>query len=213
MKKAVLSAAGAMSAIALATTTASAETETYSFAGFSKLDVSAGVNVDVRVGEDYSVSAEGNQKAIDSLRFELDDDTLEIGRKRGSLFSGRHGKVTVYVELPRLEEVDVSSGSSLEAENIDAAEFEASVSSGARTELHGKCVDLDADGSSGASLDADDFKCEHAKADVSSGANLRIFAAKRIDADASSGGNITVYGNPKQTRIDKSSGGNISIRD
>lgn len=200
-------------ALALSLSPAMAETKTYDITGFDQLDISTGIYVEARVGKDFSIRAEGSQEAIDRLRIELDDDSLEIGRERGAFFGRKNSKVTVYIEMPSLEEVEVSSGSSLFADGIDASDFEVSVSSGARAELRGHCSDLEADGSSGAKLDADDLRCDSVEADVSSGANLNVYASRNVSADASSGGNITVYGNPTQTNIEKSSGGNVSIRD
>jgi hypothetical protein len=198
----------------LAVTAAHAETRNFDLTGFASVESSAGVDVEITVGGGYSIRAEGDAEALDHLRIELDGDTLEIGRENTGLFSfGRKGQATVYVTTPTLESISASSGSDLSAVGIDAAEFEASVSSGADAELSGTCGSLKADGSSGADLDAEDLKCTHAVADVSSGADLTIYASESLEADASSGGDITVYGGPTNTDIDKSSGGGVTIRD
>ncbi|MFC2951973.1 head GIN domain-containing protein [Marinicaulis aureus] len=203
--------AAALSALAFA----HAETQTYDFSGFSVIDASAGVDVEVRVGGAYSVRAEGEPEALERLRIERDGDVLEIGRVRDrSFFSpGRKWKVVVYVNMPELNGVDASSGSDVTATGIDAGEFSASVSSGADASLRGTCATIKADGSSGADLNAEGLQCENAVADVSSGADLTLYASESLVADASSGGDITVYGAPKNTNIDKSSGGDVHIRD
>lgn len=206
-------AAGAASLSALAF--AHAETQSYDFSGFTYLDTSAGVDVEVTVGGAYSIRAEGEPEALERLRIERDGDTLEIGRVRDrSFFSpGRKWRVTVYVSMPELNGVDASSGSDVTATGIDAGEFRASVSSGADADLRGRCSTIKADGSSGADLEAEGLECENAIADVSSGADLTLYASQSLEADASSGGDITVYGGPKNTNIDKSSGGDVHIRD
>ncbi len=193
---------------------AHAETQDYDFSGFSMIDASAGVDVEVSVGGGYSVRAEGEPEALERLKIERRNDTLEIGRVHDrSFFSpGRKWRVTVYVSMPSLSGVDVSSGADLTASGIDADSFSASVSSGAGAVLSGTCDKLSADGSSGADLKAADLKCVSAVADVSSGADLVIYASESVVADASSGGDITVFGGPKSTNIDKSSGGGVSIQ-
>ena len=215
MKQAFFSAACVSAASLLAVTAAHAETQTFDFGGFKKVHASAGVDVEVTVGGDYAVRAEGSAEALERLRVELDGDELEIGREsnRGMFSMGNKWKVTVYVTTPALDGVSVSSGADLSATGIDAAEFDVSVSSGADAELSGSCGALNAKGSSGADLDAEDLQCTDAVADVSSGADLTIYASQSLKADASSGGDITVYGGPKNTDIDKSSGGGVTIRD
>ncbi|GJL91568.1 head GIN domain-containing protein [Hyphococcus sp.] len=203
------------SAVSLtALTLAHAETQTFDFTGFSEIDASAGTDVKVTVGGDYSIRAEGDAEALERLRVELRGETLKIGRQNDRSFftMGRKWRVMVYVTTPSLSGVDVSSGADLTASGIDAKEFTASVSSGADATLSGTCNNLRADGSSGADLKAADLKCSSAIADVSSGADLDIYASDSVTADASSGGDITVYGGPKNTNIDKSSGGGVSIR-
>ncbi|WP_428407958.1 head GIN domain-containing protein [Hyphococcus sp.] len=209
---AIIAAAGAASVSALSL--AYADTQSYDFSGFTMIDASAGVDVEVTVGGAYSVRAEGEAEALERLRIERDGDALEIGRTHDrSFFSpGRKWQVTVYVTMPELNGVDVSSGADVKASGIDAGDFNASVSSGSDAVLSGRCRTITADGSSGADLDARELKCENAVADVSSGADLIVYATESLEADASSGGDITVYGSPKNTNIDKSSGGGVSIR-
>lgn len=214
MTKAIALFAAAGAASLSAVTLAHAETQSYDFSGFTVIDASAGVDVEVAVGGDYSVRAEGEPEALERLRIEREGNALEIGRTRDrSFFSpGRKWNVTVYVSMPELDGVDASSGADVVASGIDAGDFDASVSSGADATLSGRCATIRADGSSGADLNAGELKCENAIADVSSGADLTLFASQSLEADASSGGDITVYGSPKNTNIDKSSGGGVSIR-
>lgn len=215
MTKLIKLSIAAATASVLAISVANAETQNFDIQDFKILDASAGVNVEATVGGDYSIRAEGTSEALEKLRIERRNDALEIGRKRtkGFNWNVKPHTVTVYVTMPSLDGVEVSSGAELTATGIDAAKFSADVSSGAEATLSGNCDDLSADGSSGAELEAEGLKCANAAADVSSGADLTIYASESVTADASSGGQITVYGGPKNTNIDKSSGGSVSIRD
>lgn len=204
-------AAGAAS---LAVTAAHAETRDYDFSGFTMVDAAEGVNVEVSVGEDFAVRAEGDADKLERLRIEQRGDTLRIHRTRSGWFQvNRRSDFTVYVDMPSLDGVDVSSGADLTAHSIDAGRFKTSVSSGADVTLSGTCDTIEAEGSSGADLDAGELECAHAVADVSSGADLTLYASESVDADASSGGDITVYGGARSTNVDESSGGDVNIRD
>ncbi len=206
-----LALTGAATMLALGA--AHAESNSYDLSGFTVVEASAGVDVEITVGGDYAVRAEGDADALEHLRIELDGETLEIGREnRRGFFSGmRRGKVTVYVSTPSLNGVSVSSGADLEASGIDAGDFSASVSSGADAELSGTCGKLKADGSSGADLDAENLQCTDVAASVSSGADLIVYASQSINASASSGGDVVVFGDPQNTNVSKSSGGGVSI--
>ncbi|WDI30357.1 DUF2807 domain-containing protein [Hyphococcus flavus] len=204
--------AGAVSCLAFSA--AQAETRNFDFSGFSAVEASAGLSVEVTVGGDYSVRAEGDADDLEKLRLELDGDTLEVGRKRSSIFQrNSRSDITVFVSMPSMNEASASSGSELTATGIDAGDFSASVSSGAEATLSGTCDTIDASGSTGADLDADDLRCSHADADVSTGASLSLYASESIEADASTGGDIVVYGGPANTDIDKSTGGSVRVRD
>ncbi len=213
MKKLTFSACiGAASALAI--NAAHAETRNYDISGFSTVAASAGIDVEITVGGDYAIRAEGDPQALDRLRIELKNDTLEVGRTkgRGLISIGKKWRTNVFITMPTLEGVNVSSGADLDADGIDSAEFSASVSSGADAELSGSCGTLKANASSGADLEAEGLKCTNVVANASSGADLTAFASQSLTADASSGGDITVYGGPQNTDIDKSSGGDVTIR-
>lgn len=214
MKASVKYLVAASAASLLAISAAQAETKTFDFSGFTGIEASVGVDVEVSVGGDYAVRAEGNAKELERLRIERRGETLKIDRNRkGGWFQvNRRSDFTVFVTMPSLEEVEVSSGADVTATSIDADRFRVSVSSGADASLSGTCNTIEADGSSGADLDAEDLRCANAVADVSSGADLSIYASESVEADASSGGSIRVYGGPQSTDVSKSSGGSISIR-
>jgi hypothetical protein len=63
--------------------------------------------------------------------------------------------------------------------------------------------------SSGANLICPDLKANDCRMKTSSGANVSATVAGKLDARASSGGNVTYYGEPKETNVETSSGGNV----
>ncbi len=193
---------------------AQAETKTYDFSGFTSVDAAVGVEVEVSVGGDYSVRAEGDAEDLERLRIRHRGDTLDIDRtqKNGWFQVNRRGDFTVFVTMPSLEEVNVSSGAGVTATAINADRFKVSVSSGADASLSGECETLDAEGSSGADLDARDLRCVNATVSVSTGADMTVYASESVEAKASTGGDVTVYGDPGRKQINRSLGGDVSVR-
>lgn len=202
----------AAAATAIGAGTAFADTQTYDLSGFNAISVSAGITAEIDVGGDYSIRAEGSSDALERLDIRLRGDELKIGRKHRFGFNwGRNERVTVYVTLPALNGLGVSSGADAEATGVNANRFNLDASSGASVDVSGACKDINVDASSGASADASALECERGTADASSGASVRLFTSQSINADASSGGSIRVYGNPANTNIDRSSGGSVRI--
>lgn len=196
---------------ATAAGSALADEKTYDLAGFEGVSVSAGVKAIVTVGGDYSVRAESSSDGLEKLEIRVRHGELDIGRKSHFMSFGRHNQVTVYVSMPALMRLDVSSGSETEATGVAGGPFSVDASSGADASITGSCDALSLDVSSGASVDASELKCKTGSADASSGGSARIFVSDSITADASSGGSIRVYGKPTNSNTDTSSGGSVHI--
>jgi hypothetical protein len=207
MTKLILAGAAAL---AVATGAAAAEERTYNFKDFEAVSASAGTHVQIKTNPEFSIRAVGDAEAIERLKVELEGKTLEIGRKPGVRWE-RNSKVTVYVTLPDLKALAVSSGAHATAAGVADGPFALDGSSGGHGEVSGDCGALSAEVSSGAHLDADRLLCRTASADASSGGHLKISVSESLDADASSGGHIEVSGNPKNANVEKSSGGHVSV--
>jgi len=192
-----------------------AETKTYDVAAFTAVKASTGVRVNVTVGEEQSIVAEGPDEEMDRLDIRSEGGKLTIRRtkKKGWGWNwGDSGNFEVTISTPELNSIDISSGVSLDARGIDSARMVLDASSGASMDVSGKCGRLSADASSGSNIDADDLICQEVTADVSSGASIDVHATEKFTGDASSGGSITARGNPAETDSNESSGGSVRVR-
>lgn len=193
-----------------ATIPASAETRRYDFTGFKRIDSSAGVEVIVKQGP-FSIEASESGGDFDQLRIELEGDRLEISRRNLNSFWSRRS-YTVTVSAPGFEGFEASSGSSIEARNIEAGDLSLAASSGADLEITGRCGALRVEASSGADIDAASLKCREVSADASSGSDIEAYASERATAEASSGADIDIFGPVQNPTSKKSSGGDVSFR-
>ncbi|MET4898478.1 head GIN domain-containing protein [Sphingomonadaceae bacterium jetA1] len=82
--------------------------------------------VDIRVGRDFSVRAEGPAAELDQLRVARDGDTLVIGVKKGIQWGRRTG-VRVLVTLPRLAGAAVDGSGRMTIDRVEGASFKAGV--------------------------------------------------------------------------------------
>jgi hypothetical protein len=209
----VVSLLGGVALMTLAAAPAAAEEKSWSLTGFEGVGVSAGIHAEITVGPDYSIRAVGDPRQIETLRIELDGASLDIGRERRGFSWGQRGPLAVYVTLPELKVLDVSSGAHAETAGVKGGPFSIETSSGGHAEVSGVCDALAVDVSSGGHIEARNLKCKTASANASSGGHSEIFVSESLTADASSGGHIEVYGAPKNVNKDESSGGDVSIED
>lgn len=170
-------------------------TETYDFSGFNELDIAAGVEVKYETASTYSVVADFSRGGPDDMKIRQDGDRLYISRKMTSGW-GDKLRVTVRITSPKLNEVEASSGSSIQARGINADDFTLRVSSGASAELSGSCKELDLKVSSGGDADAKDLQCLSLSASASSGGSASAYAIESATGKTSSGGSIDVWGDP-----------------
>jgi len=184
-----------------------ADTKSYNLSNFTKVDVSAGVDVDLVQGA-FSVKVDTPRNDFDKIIVEVHGDTLRISRKNTGWFS--HGpEYHVTVSAPNYTAIESSSGSRVDGSGLALKSLKVNVSSGAHVELTGGCSDLRVSISSGAHFDGEDLKCETASVDASSGAHAEAFATRSATGDASSGANVTFHGKPADFTKDTSSGGSV----
>jgi len=212
----------------LTTTTFAQKTEIRDVTGFSGVDVSEGIKVELTFGDKEFVEVTADEEYIDQVMTVVSGDELDIYLK-GNNWKGGKRNILVKVTASKVNLIEASSGSSVTSQNlIESDELEMSVSSGANikiafkapkascdassganAKLKGVTKYFSADASSGAGISAFEVKAVNVKADVSSGAHVYVHAEKEIDANASSGGSIKYTGNPEIVDVDKSSGGSI----
>ena len=146
--------------------------------------------------------------------------------------SNRNRKAKVTVHYKSINEIGVSSGAMVSAENeidadkldlggssggimeldVDCSELTVDISSGGVLRISGSTRSLDIDVSSGGILKGEELDCENANADASSGGVATFKVKDMLDADASSGGSIRYIGNPEKIRSNSSSSGSIKAR-
>lgn len=154
----------------------SGTTRTFAADGFSKLELAGSDDVDVRAGTAFSIRAEGPSDELDKLRIARDGDTLAIGRKRNVLSWGSHGKVKVYVTLPRLTEASIAGSGTMTVDRVEGGRFEANVAGSGDLNVAALAVDI-------------------AEVSIAGSGNVRAGGtAKRIEVDIAGSGSFDAAG-------------------
>lgn len=179
--------------------------------GFTRVSASAGTDVTVTVGSNFSVDVSG--PGADRVVTRVSGSTLIVERRNQWFSWGDSPRADVRVTMPRVEGLSASSGADLVATGVNGGDIALDSSSGADLRVSGQCASFVADVSSGANLHAQELRCEAGNIDASSGGDARVFASGRLNVDASSGGGVIAYGNPSIGNIDLSSGGSLRRAD
>ncbi len=211
------------------------EERAFDVSGFDRIEVSAGLSVEVEIGPDFEVVAEAsNSKILKRLDIKVKGDKLIVTQDSKwpgfSLFSAQRN-ATIRIALPGLTAIQANSGSdvsvtgefgeSLRAETSSGADLDLSnvsggmlrfdASSGSELRAVGNCSELEVNSSSGASIRVDELSCKTVEAHASGGSDIRAYASVRAIASASSGGGIRISGSPDQVELTESSGGSASL--
>lgn len=225
------------SVIALAASAALAQDQSYDVTGFDRVDVGAGVEVDVSVGGDFAVTGTAERGDIANLEISRRGETLMITRDTDDGWPGwsildlldSDDRFYVMVSLPNLvaissasgsnvtvtgatvalSDVSSASGSSLDVRDATLGQVKAEASSGSSLRLVGSCDRLRADASSGADLDADQLECTSVDITASSGSSLSAYASDTAEVDGSSGASMRITGGAAITAQSISSGASL----
>jgi hypothetical protein len=176
--------------------------------GFTGVDASAGLEVDVAVGPDFSVEVTG--KNPQTVQMEVRDSSLVI-RPQGNRSWWRWNSLPrVKISMPTIQSINSSAGADVNATGIQSATLALEASAGAQLQASGACDTLKTEASSGAQIDATSLACKTGNSEVSTGAQTRIYITGLLNVDASTGGIVHAAGNPTRGQISLSTGGTLS---
>ncbi|MBS1510452.1 MAG: DUF2807 domain-containing protein [Bacteroidetes bacterium] len=200
-------------------------TEKRNTGSFTRIESSAGIDVEVTMGSTSSVEVEADDNVIAHIITDVNGSTLNIHLESRHGFNNAHMKVLV--TTPVLKGIkassssdiivkgvikddgkisfDASSSADITAE-VEAPEVSAEASSSATITLKGRTKNYTADASSSADIKSEDLLSENAKVTANSSGSVDVYASVTLDADASSSADITYSGGATVTSKTNSSG-------
>ncbi len=98
----------------------------FDIAGFTAVDLRGSDDVDVKVGSNFSVRAEGPSEELDQLEIRKDGQTLKVGRKdrTGISWGSRDGKgVKVFVTMPSIAGASVAGSGDMAVDRVAGSQF------------------------------------------------------------------------------------------
>lgn len=104
----------------------SGATRSFAASGFTGVDLRGSDDVDVKTGQNFSVTAEGDPKVLDQLDIRVVDGTLRVARKDKAWLGNDRG-ARIHVVMPTLAAAAVSGSGDLSADHAEG-DFSGAVS-------------------------------------------------------------------------------------
>lgn len=178
---------------------------------FTVVKASEGLDVYITQGDEASIKIEADKNIIDLIMTDIENNVLRIHLKERV---GWAKSKKIFVTLPEISRLEVSSGADLETThsikadrlelnsssgadlivNVNADEIDSNSSSGSDIRISGTAGIIYASASSGSDIKAGNLIVKRAIANASSGADITVHATEEIESNSSSGGDVHYSG-------------------
>lgn len=193
---------------------------------FAKVKALGPDNIVFVTGATFSIKAEGNAKAIDTLRFKIKDNTILIGREKGKWFGDEGKGVTITITAPTLSEaslagsgdftadkmtgdnveVKIAGSGSLKVAAVDAQKLHTKIAGSGDAMIAGTAANVDFAVLGSGSIDAQKLTTTDAEVSIAGSGDVRLNATGQVEAKVAGSGDINVTGGAKCTSKSMGSG-------
>jgi hypothetical protein len=192
-----------------------AATSEVALEGFEEVALAGPDNVEITLGEEFSVRAEGPEDVLELLEYEIHGDRLDIGRRHENFsMRGPRGVATIYITMPAIRGAAIAGSGDLTIDRAEADEFEASVAGSGNIaigELATDSAEFDIAGSGdirvagiagdveigiagSGNVRADDLQAARLDVRIAGSGNVDAYVTESVDANFIGSGDVNVRG-------------------
>ena len=183
------------------------KTEKRNVTGFTKIDASGAVSVEVSVGNAFAVEVQADDNLLANIKTETSGDTLKIYSE--DRISPKT-TVAIRVSMPEIENFEVSGASNGNLTNVKADDLELKASGASKIKIGGTAKELNADASGASTIDAEGLRTENAKVEASGASKAFVTATDDLNVEASGASKIIYTGDPKNLKQNSSGASSIT---
>jgi Putative auto-transporter adhesin, head GIN domain len=204
-------------------------TEKRNVSGFTMVNASSSIDIDVQQGAETSVIVEADDNLIKYIETKVEGNELKIRYK--NIHIRHNATIKVHIISPQFDGFISSASAEIKGKNtitsaskikleasssaninieVDAPTVDVKASSSAEITVGGRTKDVVVDASSSASVALNKLQAETAIANASSSADVSIFASVKINAKANSSGDITYTGGATDVVKSENSSGTVT---
>lgn len=183
-------------------------------------------NIVFATGDAFTIKAEGNAKAIATLRYKLEDGTIKIGRTKGNWFGDESEGVTITITAPKLSaaslagsgnftadkmvgdtvKVKIAGSGSLNVAEVAAKTLETKIAGSGDAIIAGTAENMDLSVAGSGTINAQKLTATNAEVSIAGSGDVSINATGKVEAKVAGSGDINVTGGATCTSKSMGSG-------
>lgn len=190
--------------------------------GFDQIDIGISSDINITVGDSYSVSLRGYENIINHISVGTSRNTLYVDYDLDDTWTVNDGDLQVDISVPKLRgltlsgapdanisgkimgdrfKLDVSGASNIRIEDIDVNKFVADLSGASELEVKSGIVEVaDFEISGAGNIEAFGMEAKSASTSISGAGSSELNVVERLDAVISGAGSVEYKGDPVVTK-------------
>ncbi|MCF8473150.1 MAG: DUF2807 domain-containing protein [Emcibacter sp.] len=179
-------------------------TESRDLSSFDRIRVNGALEVDVKAGQDFSVTLKGNQKEIAKMTMRVEDHTLIIeSDEDNDVITIFDPDIHMTITMPEFKGLEMNGMGSINIKNVNSKKVVLGVNGTSDIEVSGSCTELAVHSNGASNIKARNLKCDHTKIKINGIGNVDTYGSKSADLQINGIGKIDLYGNPQEIKQDK----------
>jgi Putative auto-transporter adhesin, head GIN domain len=171
------------------------ETRVLDFEDFDGIDLDGVADLEISVGEDFSVELVAEDNLIDFVKVNVRRGHLQIDLDDDQDIETEEG-VLLRISMPELNELKLTGVYNVAAQGIDNEKLEIVADGVGEITLEGKTEQLRVAKGGVGRVDLRDLVAQFASVDASGVGEVIVFVEQELEAEANGIGNVEYYGNP-----------------
>jgi hypothetical protein len=189
-------------------------TETRDVGSFAAIDMSGAARLEITVGKPESLILEGRASSIERVTTEVRHNTLFIESKpRDWFMSSNRRRITVRINVPKLESLEVEGGNDVRLTGFDGGETVIKASGAAHIFAEGRLAELTVHMAGAGHGDFSRLEADEARVTVEGVGSVIVHPKDTLDATMNGVGAILYTGSPREVNTRMNGLGTIARKD
>lgn len=174
-------------------------------------------NIVFTTGNEFSIRAEGDAKAIEQLRYKISGDQIKIGRENKGMSWGDSGKATIYLSAPSLSSAKLAGSGDMEVDamttdstklsiagsgnirvaKIETASLSSKIAGSGNLNLAGTAEAIEISIAGSGDISGKNLKADSASISVAGSGDVELSSDGEVNAKVMGSGDVRIHGDAK----------------
>ena len=165
--------------------------------GFREIKAGNAVVLLISVGQEFSVTVEGEERLLKDVKTEVNDEILVVTTK-GAI--SPTNKIRLKISMPELLGLELWGASEATVTNAKSNSLKILSGGTSAVKIDGETKSLTAEANGASKIDAENLKAENANTKSAGTSEITVFAADDLTAEALGASTIYYLGEPKNLK-------------